>query len=45
MGKYVHLQMPYRFVRTETGKIVNNQWQLVHYKNDYTIELLNFETY
>ena len=45
MGKYVHLQIPYRFVRTETGKIVNNQWQLVHYKNDYTIELLNFETY
>jgi hypothetical protein len=45
MGRYVYLQMPYKFDKTESGKIVNNQWQLVRYKNDYTIELLNFETF
>ena len=45
MGRYVYLQMPYKFDKTDSGKIVNNQWQLVRYKNDYTIELLNFETF
>ena len=39
MGRFLFLQMPYNFVRTQTGKYVNNCWQLVRYRNNYTIEL------
>ncbi len=39
MGRFSFLQMPYNFTRTSTGKFENNCWQLIHYKNDYTIEL------
>ena len=39
-GAVLLLESPYRFEQTgRNGKYVNNEWTLVHYKSDYSIEV------